>query len=207
MMQGFGLCPSSGVLKPENTTLRKLGLFLSSDEGGDTYCVWFLRTAFLKLWFADCKWSLRSALVVLQKICMSQYSWKSQRLEITHGNHLSLLPVLTFYEIYDPSRLPTVLSATKEGFKALWPWCFSQSFPCTSGTTPVTQPGTAQIHNSGPMYRTFFSCINDFLSSFADTQSELSAHWNGHVPRMTYTNNRTCQIPSCWKSFPLQYWK
>jgi hypothetical protein len=38
-------------------------------------------------------------------------------LEITHGNRLSrFLPVLTFYEIY---RLPTLLSATKEGFKAL----------------------------------------------------------------------------------------
>jgi hypothetical protein len=39
-------------------------------------------------------------------------------------------------------RLPTLLSATNEGFKALWPWCFSQSFPCKSGAAVVTHPGT-----------------------------------------------------------------
>jgi hypothetical protein len=33
----FGFCPSSGILKKlENTVFRKLELFLSSGEGGDT---------------------------------------------------------------------------------------------------------------------------------------------------------------------------
>jgi hypothetical protein len=67
-------------------------------------------------------------------------------------------------------RLPTPLSATKEGFKALWPWWFSPPFPCASGDAPVTQPGTTRIHNSGPKYRTFFSCIYDSLNSFANTK-------------------------------------
>ena len=49
-------------------------------------------------------------------------------------------------------------------------WCFSPSFPCTSGTVPVTQPGTTPIHNRGPKYRTF-SCIFDILNSFAFSQS------------------------------------
>jgi hypothetical protein len=33
----FGLCPSSCILKLENTMFRKLDLFLSSGEGGDAY--------------------------------------------------------------------------------------------------------------------------------------------------------------------------
>jgi hypothetical protein len=45
-------------------------------------------------------------------------------------------------------RLPTLLSATKEGFKALWPWCFLPPFPCTSGAAPVTQPGTTRVDQS-----------------------------------------------------------
>ena len=60
-------------------------------------------------------------------------------------------------------RLPSLLSATKEGFKALCTWYFSPSFHCTSGSAPVTQPGTTRIHNRGPKYRTF-SCIYDFLT-------------------------------------------
>ena len=54
-------------------------------------------------------------------------------------------------------RLLTLLSATKWGFKELWTWCFSPYFPCTSGTAPVTQPGTTVIHNRAPKYGTF-SC-------------------------------------------------
>jgi hypothetical protein len=35
---GFGLCPSSGILENrKQTTFRKLDLFPSSGEGGDTY--------------------------------------------------------------------------------------------------------------------------------------------------------------------------
>ena len=48
-------------------------------------------------------------------------------------------------------RFPTLLSATKEAFKALWTWYF----PCTSGAAPVTQSGTTRIHNREPKYRTF----------------------------------------------------
>ena len=89
-------------------------------------------------------------------------------------------------------RFPTLLSTTKEGFKALWTWCLTSYFPCISGAARVTQPGTPrpQIHNRGPKYRTY-SCVYDILNSFADTQSE---QWNCHVLYGSYTNNRTCQI-------------
>ena len=46
--------------------------------------------------------------------------------------HFMKFITLPFY------RLPTLLSATKEGFKALWTWCFSPSFPCTFGAVPIT---------------------------------------------------------------------
>jgi hypothetical protein len=95
---------------------------------------------------------------------------------------------------YPPTDYPLYSQQQKKGFKALWLWCFSPSFPCTSGAAPVTQPGTTRIRNSGPKYRTFFSCIYDFFNSFADTKSELSAHWNGHVPRTKYNNNRTAKF-------------
>jgi hypothetical protein len=36
---GFGLCPTSAILKLENTTFRKLDLFPSSGEEEDTYSV------------------------------------------------------------------------------------------------------------------------------------------------------------------------
>ena len=73
--------------------------------------------------------------------------------------------------------LPTLLSATKQGFKTLYTWCFSPCLPCTSCAALVTQPGTTRIHNRGPKYWTF-SCIYDIVNSVANTQS---AHWNGHV--------------------------
>ena len=105
-----------------------------------------LKSAFLKLWSMDHQWSSKSVLVILKKYrrkikiqmnCASHCSWKSQSFEMTHGNRLSrFLPVLTLYEIYYPIYLPTSHSTlrTKEGFKALWTWCFSPSFPCKSGT-------------------------------------------------------------------------
>ena len=104
---------------------------------------------------------------------MSEYgndTWQSLSLfsQYWHFMKFNSLPIY---------RHPTLLSATKEGFGALSVWCFSPSFPCTSGSAPVTQPETTWIHNRGPKYRTF-SWINDILNSFADSQS---AHWNGHV--------------------------
>ena len=139
------------------------------------------KPAFLKLWSANHLWPSRSALVVLQKhrrknkIQMnriSHYSWKSQSLEMARGNILSLfLALLTFYEIAYPARLPTS-QATKS-----WTWCFSPYFPCTSGTAPVTQPGTTRVHNTGLKYQTF-PCIYDILNSFAYSQF---AHWKDHV--------------------------
>ena len=124
--------------------------------------------------------------------CVLHYNWKSQSLEMTQGNRLSLfsqywhsMKFITL-PIY---RIPTLFSTTKVEFKTLWTWCFSPSFLCTSGDAPVSQPGTTRIHNRGPKYRTF-SCIYDILNSFADTQS---AHW-----MVTYctscTNSRTSQI-------------
>ena len=117
--------------------------------------------------------------IKIQINCISHYSWKSQSFEITHGNRLSLfLPLLIFMKFITVPfyRLPTLLSATKEGFEGLWTWCFSPSFPCTSDTVPTTQTGISRVYNRGPKYRT--TCINDILNNFADTQS---AHWNGHI--------------------------
>ena len=47
---------------------------------------------------------------------------------------------------YSSTDFPTLLSATNEGFKLLWTWCFSPTFLFTCGTAPVTQPGTTWIH-------------------------------------------------------------
>ena len=97
--------------------------------------------------------------------CTSHYSWKSQSLEMTHGNRLSLfVPVLTFYEIYYPTHLPIAHStfSNKQGFKALWTWCI----PYTSGASSVAQAGTSWIHNRAPKYWNF-PRINDIVNSFA----------------------------------------
>ena len=134
-------------------------------------------TAFLKLWSADHLWSSRPALMVLQKKIEekinSHYSWKSQNLEMTHGYSFHFFSQYWhFIKFITPPvyRLLTLLSATKERFKALWTWCFSSSFPFTSGAAPVTQPGTTRTHNRGTKFRTF-SCIYDILNSFSDIQS------------------------------------
>ena len=124
-------------------------------------------------------WSMKKYRRKIKINCISHYSWKSQSLEMTHGNHLSLfLPVLTFNEIYYPTHLPisTLPSATNEGCKALWTRCFSPSFPNTSGASPVTQSRTTQIHKRTKIPS--FSCIYDILNSFAYNQS---AHCSGHV--------------------------
>ena len=103
-------------------------------------------------------WSLKN---ILQKEKWN-FKWiaigENLSLEITHGNHLALffqywhfMKFITL-PIY---QLPTLLSPTKEGFKPLLTCSFSQSFPSTSGATPVTQPGTTRIHNRGPKYWTF----------------------------------------------------
>ena len=67
-------------------------------------------------------------------------------------------------------------------------WCF----PRTSGTSPVTKPGTTRIHNRGPKQRTF-SCIYDILNSFADTQC---AHWKRHVLSVYTTGAQEWHIVS-----------
>ena len=88
-------------------------------------------------------------------------------------------------------RLPTLLSATKEGFKALpYEGGVVTMFFLYIGTAPVTQPGNARTHNRGPKYRTF-SCIYDILIVLPTPSL--------HIEMVTYctasyTNNRTCQI-------------
>ena len=79
-------------------------------------------------------------------------------MEMAHANYyLSLFLQVGYWHFIKCIRptlpinkLPTLLSATKEGFKALWTCIFSPSFPCTSDAAPVTQPGTTRIHNRGP---------------------------------------------------------
>ena len=81
---------------------------------------------------------------------------------MTHGNRLSLFSQYWYFmkfitlPIY---RLPTLLTATKEGFKALWTWCFSPSFICPSGAAPVTQPGTTQFLTEDQSTEPFHVCL------------------------------------------------
>ena len=114
--------------------------------------------------------------------CVSHYCWKPQILEMTHGIsqywHFKKFIILPIY------RLPNLLSATKEGFKALWMWCFL----CTFGAAPVTQPGTTGIHNREPKYRTFSYLT--FLLVFPTS----SLHVEMFTYCTSYTHNRTCQI-------------
>ena len=98
--------------------------------------------------------------------------------------HFMKFIILPLYQI------PTLFS-TKEGFKALWMWCFSPSFPCTSGAAPVTQRGTIQIHNRGPKYWTF-PCIYDI--SFLIFLQTPSLHIEMVTYGTSYNNHKTCQI-------------
>ena len=52
----------------------------------------FPRSAFLKLWSADHLWSFKKdrRKNKIQMSCVLHYNWKSQSLEMTHGNRLSL---------------------------------------------------------------------------------------------------------------------
>ena len=86
-------------------------------------------------------------------------------------------------------RLLTLLSATKERFKALWRWYFSPCFPSTSGVAPVTQPGTTRLQNGGPKYRNF-SCIYDIpiVLPTPSLHIEMVKYWT------SYTKNRTTKL-------------
>ena len=98
-------------------------------------------TAFLKLWSADHLWSSKKTEEKFFLInCVSHYSWKFQGLEMILDNRFSLFLLYWHFMKLNTLHmhwLPTVLSATKEGLKAQWMCCFSQSFPCTSGAAPV----------------------------------------------------------------------
>ena len=90
-------------------------------------------TAFLKLWSADHKWSSGSALVVLldwtlvqkrqkksnlRELRITHYSWESQT---EFGNYIqqaSLNFLSQDWHFMNFTTLPTLLSATKEGFSA-----------------------------------------------------------------------------------------
>ena len=53
-------------------------------------------------------WSALKHQIYIHMNCVSHFSWKSQILEMTHGNRLSLfLPLLTFYEICCSSQVST----------------------------------------------------------------------------------------------------
>ena len=61
--------------------------------------------------------------IKIQMAWVSHYSWKSQSLEITPGNRLSLFSQYWHFMKFitlPMYRFPTLLSATMDGFKALW---------------------------------------------------------------------------------------
>ena len=109
-----------------------------------------VRPAFFKLCFANHLWSSISALVVLQNY-WRKLKWIACNIIIkisefgndTWQSPFTFLPILTFIEFITLSiyRLPILLSATKEGFKALWTWCFLPYFTSTSIAASVTQAG------------------------------------------------------------------
>ena len=125
-----------------------------------------------------------------------QYYMPSQHTYfLEFGNHswqspFTFLPVLTFIKFISLPiyRLPTLLSATKEGFNTPWTWCF----PCTSDAAPVTQPGTTRIHNRGPKY------YNNTEPFHVLTTLIVLSSPNLHIEMVTYcmsySSNRTCQI-------------
>ena len=116
------------------------------------------RSAFLKLWSADHLWSSRSVLLVLQTRSKKKIKFKltachtiakisefvndALRLPFTFSPSTDILWNLLPSPVY---WLSTLLSATNGGSKALWTWCFSPPFPCTSGAAPVTQPVAPEI--------------------------------------------------------------
>ena len=144
--------------------------------------------------------------IKIQINCISHYRWKSQSLEIIHGNRISLsLPLYWHFmkfitlPIY---RLPTLLLATKEGFKALWTWCFSPYFPCTSDAAPVTQPGTTRFYNCVPNTEPFHvGLFVKFLIVFP-----TPSLYSDMVTYCTlYTNNRTSQIAYIYAGIKVWY--
>ena len=77
------------------------------------------------------------------------YSWKSQSLEMTRGNRLSLfLPVLTFYEIYYPTHLPTShsnLSQQKRNLKHYERGVSRHIFPAHLATSLWPSQGPPEV--------------------------------------------------------------
>ena len=126
----------------------------------------------------DHLWSSRSAFVILQENTEEKFKFKWIAYRTVAENlrvwkwHMAI--ALYFFSLYwhfmkiitlPICRLSTQFSATKEGFKALWTWCFLPSFRCTSSAAPVTHPGTTRIHKRVPKYRSIW-CIYDILNSF-----------------------------------------
>jgi len=128
-------------------------LFLFFPKFVDTFLCWFTwdksfnlyKAAFLKLWSADHKWSSVSALLVLldwilvpkknrkNKINMNCLSHTivenlKQSLEITYNKRLCFLSQDWHFMKF--TTLPTLLSATKEGFsvaKTCFEHCLGQA--------------------------------------------------------------------------------
>ena len=86
-------------------------------------------------------------------------------------------------------RLPTLLLATKEGFKSLRAWCF----PCTSGAAPVIQPGTHKFITEDQSTEPF-----DVFMTFLRVLQTPSLHIEMVMYRTSYTSNSTCQIAYKW---------
>ena len=128
----------------------------------------------------------------IQINCVSHYSWKSQSLEMTHANRLSLFSQYWHFMkfitllIYRP---PPLLSATIAGFEALWTQCFSPSFPCTCGAAPVTKQGSPEFiteDQSTEPFHVFMTLL--IVLPTPSLHTEIVVYFT------SYTNNRTCQI-------------
>ena len=128
-----GSNPGRPARSPASSRLSHLTHTKSPYTSGNT---WF-RSEFLKLWTANYLWSSRSTLVILKKYrrkikiqmnFISHCSWKSQSLQMTHGNRLSLF--VHYWHFMKFVILPiyrhhALLSAA-----------------------PVTQPGSTRIHKT-----------------------------------------------------------
>ena len=136
----------------------------------------------------------------IQMNCISHYSWKSQSLEITHGNHLSIFSQYWYFikfitlPIY---RLHILLTATKEGFQALWTLYFSPYFSATAvgqavACMPVKQrawfdPRSGQVS----WVRFFLTCKTNVRKLYAPKVSEY------HLA-IIIIHNHSLRAPMIW---------
>ena len=122
--------------------------------------------------------------------CKLHCSWKSQSLEMTHGNGLSLfLPVLTFYEIYYPTHLPTSTLLSAKKLKH-YEHCMSHRlFSAHEALCLYPSQGPPEFITEDQSTRPFH-----LFMTFLIVLPTPSLHIEMVTNCTSYTSNRMCQI-------------